>query len=649
MMPIKYYMQTPYKKYINFILPSAISVIGLGIWGILFAWMLEAGLFNPEVTGNLPLAKDSSLCFLLSGTSLLLLCLYRDRQRIIVFARILAAITILCAVLSAFQNLFPSVYTAVLPFIKNNFYLGMSLQTGFCFACTAIALFYMPNERNGKIVQVLLHIVSFISFVVITGHVLRVPNLYTFTFFSAMAIYAALGFLVLSAAASFMNPNDGITGMLTGKMIGNIMARRLLLRISAAIFITSSLLIIFHRKSWVNVEFGIAMLAITFTVATLFFIYKTSHVLNRIEHRKEIAKDNFKAAIESAPNALVMADIQGNIAMVNRQANIIFGYEEGELAGQKLDVLVPQRFRNAHQEKQPVYFKNPKPRHFSEVLDLYALRKDGSEFPIEIGITPIKTENGTVALASIIDMTERRKNEAIIKKQMSELQMKNQEMEHFTYIASHDLQEPLRTLSNYIQLFEEDYPHMMTEEVRIHFSEMDAAVNRMSTLVRSLLDYGRLGKNSSVVLADTNKILQDVMADLKTLITNTNTTITVKETLPTLYLYETEFRQLLQNLINNAIKFRKKDTPPEITIGFRQEGESCQFYVSDNGIGIDRRFSERIFLMFQRLNKEEDFAGHGVGLANCKKIADMHGGTIWVESEVGQGSTFNFTTALIKP
>ncbi|OYQ35659.1 hypothetical protein CHU92_10625 [Flavobacterium cyanobacteriorum] len=347
--------------------------------------------------------------------------------------------------------------------------------------------------------------------------------------------------------------------------------------------------------------------------------------------------------VDSAPNALVISDIRGNISLINNQAKEMFGYEAEEIVGSKLEILMPERYREQHSKKHANYFLSPKVREFESSLELFAVRKDGTEFPVEICLTPIKTDDGTVALASIVDITERKRSEIIIKKQVIELQQKNKEMEQFTYIASHDLQEPLRTVTNYLQLIEEDYPEQIKGELSQHLATVGSAINRMSILVRSLLDYGRLGRNKVLSLTNAEMVLNEVMSDLNGLIKCTNSNIIIDNTLPKLHAYETELRQMLQNLLNNAIKFRKKDTRPVIHIGFTRKDDYYEFYVKDNGIGIDSRYSERIFKMFQRLNKETDFEGHGVGLANCKKISEMHGGTIWVESEPGRGSIFKFT------
>lgn len=273
--------------------------------------------------------------------------------------------------------------------------------------------------------------------------------------------------------------------------------------------------------------------------------------------------------------------------------------------------------------------------------DLFALKKDGTEVQVEIGLNPIETMEGNVVLASIIDITERKLQEDMLKKQ-AELEIKNKELEQFAYIASHDLQEPLRTVSNYMQVFEEDYVDQLDGQARKYLQSVNNATKRMSMLIKALLDYSRLGRNGVLVHKNLRTLLDEVLGDLETIVRNSNAQIDIGE-MPVLTVYETEMRQLFQNLITNAIKFTAPNVTPHITIDAEQKNNNYVFRVTDNGIGIDPVFNERVFEIFQRLHPADDYKGNGIGLAYCKKIVELHQGEIWIESQPGKGSTFYFT------
>lgn len=225
-----------------------------------------------------------------------------------------------------------------------------------------------------------------------------------------------------------------------------------------------------------------------------------------------------------------------------------------------------------------------------------------------------------------------------------ELQRSNSELEQFAYIASHDLQEPLRMVVSYLQLIERRYKDRLDADgVQFLKFAVDGGL-RMQTLILDLLAFSRVGNRSKPLEpVDLNKLLASVRANLKVAILETGTTIT-QDALPTVHGDPTQLSQLLQNLINNGIKFRGK-APPRIDILAARGGHEWRFGVRDNGIGIEPQYFDRIFAIFQRLHSSNEYPGTGIGLALCKRIVERHGGRIWVESAPGKGSTFYFTIA----
>jgi signal transduction histidine kinase/ligand-binding sensor domain-containing protein len=223
-----------------------------------------------------------------------------------------------------------------------------------------------------------------------------------------------------------------------------------------------------------------------------------------------------------------------------------------------------------------------------------------------------------------------------------DLERKNKEMEEFAYIASHDLQEPLRTTSSFAELIQKQYKGQLDEKADKYFSFILEASGRMKVLIKNLLEYSRIGNKKELEQVDCDKLLNEVLADLGTAISEADADIKHGR-LPVINGYATELKQLFQNLIANAIKFRKAATPPEINISVQKNNGFWQFAFRDNGIGIDEKHSEKIFVIFQRLHTRTEYEGTGIGLSYCKKIVELHGGRIWVESIPGEGSIFNFT------
>tara|TARA_R110000796_G_scaffold71409_3_gene162072 strand:+ start:62248 stop:63447 length:1200 start_codon:yes stop_codon:yes gene_type:complete len=225
-----------------------------------------------------------------------------------------------------------------------------------------------------------------------------------------------------------------------------------------------------------------------------------------------------------------------------------------------------------------------------------------------------------------------------------ELERQNKELEQFTYIASHDLQEPLRTLTSINQLLQDEFKGKLDERADTYLRFINESAKRMQMLVKGLLDYSKIGKLGDLSEVDCNELLKEVLSDISFSIKENKANITV-ENLPTLKGYRTEMRQLFQNLIMNALKFIEKGTTPEITISAKELKTEWQFSIKDNGIGIDEKDQNKIFVIFKRLHNRSEYEGTGIGLSNCKKIVELHNGNIYVESVLGKGSTFIFSIA----
>ena len=328
---------------------------------------------------------------------------------------------------------------------------------------------------------------------------------------------------------------------------------------------------------------------------------------------------------------------------------------------------------NSSRERFQHLLKQGRENPIKEEFSIYT--NDDRAIPVLVSVNTFSLDNTIVLSIILTDLTIQNKNQEELKfrtreseqknieldslnkelafqnaekeKRTAELMIANKELEQFSYIASHDLQEPLRTVSNYIQVFEEDYLEQLDANAHKYLHSVNNAIQRMKFLIKALLDFSLLGQNTKLIKVDFKKLIFDVMADLDTMIKTSNAAIEVTE-MPQLNVYEIEMRQLFQNLISNAIKFAKKHTQPEIRISSEKINGKWKFSVSDKGIGIAPEHFERVFDIFQRLPTDENHGGNGIGLANCKKIVQLHQGEIWVESNQAQGTIFHFTIPSLK-
>jgi len=368
---------------------------------------------------------------------------------------------------------------------------------------------------------------------------------------------------------------------------------------------------------------------------------------------KKKAEEKFKALLDSAPDAMVVVNSEGKIVLINIQTERIFGYKRDELLGQKVEVLIPERYEEKHLQHRKNFFTSARTRNMGAGLQLFGKKKDGTEFPVEISLSPLQTEEGILVSAAIRDISEKKQLEDQIREanitlekkvlqRTAELESKNKELEQFAYVASHDLREPLTTTSGFIELFRKKYKGKLDADADKMLDYLLQSNERMKVLIKDLLDYSRIGRKTELQHVDCNTVLKDVIADLGNAIQRVKAMIHV-EPLPVLNGYPTELKLLFQNLISNSLKFRKHSEAPVVAISAEKKKGSWQFCVKDNGIGIDEKHRERIFIIFQRLHTRSEYEGSGIGLAHCKKIVELHGGNIWVESVYGEGASFCFT------
>jgi len=486
-----------------------------------------------------------------------------------------------------------------------------------------------------------------------------------------------------------------------------------------------------------------------------------------------------QSIIQSSAEGIIISNKQGEILLTNPRSEQLFGYDNGELQGQKVEVLLPESLKEKHQKHRQSFNQNPRSRSMGQGLDLFGTRKDGSTFPLEVSLSHSFVEGELFIIAFVIDITERKHNEQMLleseeklryfvqntpvaiamtdvdmryillsarwlkeqhkkaeqligqkhqeaypnhqdhwndaylqalsgevirreeemiqrndgsqdwlrwevhpwrntkgqiggtlifieditkrkiaelalkesktklKKYNIELERSNKELEEFAHIASHDLQEPLRKIQTFASMLRNQESGSLSPKGADYLERMVNSANRMKQLITDLLAFSRLStKGKPFEKVALQAVLEEVLYDIEVSILKSGAKVEVVGTLPHVRGDRTQLRQLLQNLISNAIKFRKPDTPPKVTISSelvnRADMEYYAIKVQDNGIGFDQKFSSRIFNIFQRLEGKK-YEGSGIGLSICKKIANRHGGDVTVNSKQGQGSEFTIT------
>jgi PAS domain S-box-containing protein len=345
--------------------------------------------------------------------------------------------------------------------------------------------------------------------------------------------------------------------------------------------------------------------------------------------------------LEAAPDAMVVVNQRGEIVLLNLQAEKQFGYRRNELLGQRVTNIIPQGFAERLIADGLRSAEDALAQQIGTGIELSGRRKDRTEFPIELMLSPLGGAEGILVTAAIRDISVRNAAEAHLLHKVEELNRSNEELGQFAYIASHDLQEPLRMVASYTQLLSRRYAGKLDSDADDFIAYAVDGATRMQRLIQDLLAYSRIGtKGKDLLNTSSEDALRHALSNLRGAIEESGALVT-HDPLPEVLADEMQLIQLFQNLVGNAIKYQNPGIP-KIHVAALNGGKQYRFSVQDNGLGIDPQYFERIFGMFQRLHKREEFAGTGIGLAICKKIVERHGGQISVESQPGVGSTFRF-------
>jgi PAS domain S-box-containing protein len=381
-------------------------------------------------------------------------------------------------------------------------------------------------------------------------------------------------------------------------------------------------------------------------------VLRTAAIVEDITERKQAELERlrsealYRSISDQAAESIFLTDEQGRVTFANPEALKVFGFTSEELVGRVLHDAIHHHHTDGRPypvEECPLAGVRASRQVVRDYEDVF-FRKDGTMVPVVCSTAPLDSlgrSGGAVLL--VRDVTQRKRAQEQLKHAVEELARSNRDLAQFAAAASHDLQEPLRTVQGHLGIVEHRLGGKLDDATRQSMQFAVDGAARMEALIRDLLAYSRVGRSGKEPVAtDMEAVLAEALAALRAALDSAGATVS-HEPLPTIQSQPSLMAQLLQNLLGNAIKYRAKDKKPEIHVGARREPQAWTFWVLDNGIGIRPQDAERVFVIFQRLHTRQEYPGTGVGLAICKRIVESQGGRIWVESKPDQGAAFFFT------
>ena len=364
----------------------------------------------------------------------------------------------------------------------------------------------------------------------------------------------------------------------------------------------------------------------------------------RVEQAADESQALRVATSDVALDAIIVCDEEWRVLEWNPAAERTFGHRRDDVLGKPVgEHVLPPGSREDHLAKLRNYVQSGEERARGRLLEMTAMRADGTEFPAEIAVDVSRVRGKSVFVAFVRDITERRAAQDALERKTRELLRSNADLQQFAYVASHDLQEPLRMVAGFTQLLAKRYHGKLDAKADqwIEFAA-DGAI-RMQRLIDDLLEYSRLETGTGPYgPVESEESLRECLGNLQSALRETGAEVT-HDPLPRVQAHGPHLVRVFQNLIANAVKFRSEDRPARVHVSAERNGSDWTFSVRDNGIGIEGRDRERVFQIFQRLHAPGRYPGTGIGLAICKKVVERHGGRIWVESTPGDGSAFRFT------
>lgn len=673
-----------YKK--ELILISKLTILLGGLVAV--GWLLNISILKSVLPGYVSMKFNAALCFIVAGVGFKL-CIIRKYHIVCIVLSIFLIVLGFSTFLQDILNCDLGIDDLFLPVKSSSIPDGlhptrMATTASLCFTFLGLSFLFIYNNRLKIIGQYMLHFITLIAFIAITGYLLNIPALYKLSFFSAMAIHTAVAFFIVSIGVSFINWQTGITGLFTGNRIGNQMARKLFPKMIIALFILSFLRIETHEYQLVDVKFGIALFAISFVFVGLFLIWDTALLLNKIDVKRENAENeliltnknleetvklrtvelnnalegaqtaeaNLKAVFDSAHVSIIETGINGIIKNFSKGAEVLLGYKSEEVVGKGTPEFIHLEKEIKERENEltkvfgkevkgnDVFIEYPKLGKYDSRQWTY-VRKNGTTFPVQLVVTAVKDqhENITGFLGIATDISDLEKAKSNLEILTEQLQRKNNQLLNFANITSHNLRSPVSNLNMVLYLYKESEDSEEKETLMAHFETL---IKHLTETLNQLVDSLTIQEDKGMhrewlSFQDTFNKTKEIFIGT---ILETRAVITADfSASPQIEYPKSYLESIFLNLLSNALKYRSPDRVPQITFKTAQCNNTTVLKVSDNGLGIDlKKHSDDLFGLSKTFHPNPE--AKGVGLFMTKLQIEAMGGSITTESEVDKGTTF---------
>jgi PAS domain S-box-containing protein len=620
---------------------------------VLIGWALNIELLTTLLPGLYSMKANTALCFVFLG-----LALFLQTEDVLWRKRLSVALTFLALAISFFTLL--EIAFSLNFGIDQLLILDQSSSIdtsapGRMSGPTAISLLLLSSVAllSNRLNNAYRQIPILAAMLVAGGVFISYPfslvfgsSLFSFT---GMAIHTAVLVIVLSLILLFDRPVDGWLALFVSRDPLGESTRRLLATTLLAPFLLGSLIFYGENAGWYAPGLARSTYVVTVMLLLSVIVIYNAQRLGEAERTRSLLEVDFREVrgqldsfVEYSPAAVFIKDVSGSYKLVNRHFEQLVNKPRTQILDKKAAAIFVGPVLEAvlDSDQRVIETKD------TAVTEISVPFEDGQRTYLNTKF-PLLGANGEVHSIGGIwtDISDQKLLAENLNRKNTELEASNKELEQFAYVASHDLQEPLRMVSSYMQLLEARYGDKLDQDAKEFIDYAVDGANRMQRLIQDLLAFSRVGtRGKAPEPVQSSASLAEALQNLKLRIEESKAKITHDE-MPELMADPNQLVQLFQNLIGNALKFRSQK-PPEISISVKPSGFFAEFAVTDNGIGFDPKHADRIFVIFQRLNTREQYEGTGIGLAICKKIVERHGGRIWVESQPGHGATFRFTLPL---